>query len=957
MNDYLSHIGVGHDDDPPGRGSGRYGWGTGENPNQHQFDFLSEVTKLKKQGIGEAEIAKMLLGPKKKAVDLRASVSIAKNEIKKVKISEGLQMLDKCNGNMSEAARRLGMKNESSLRSLLSDSVKDRADRYQKTAEMLKEIVKEKGVIDVGKDAELYLNVPRYTLDVAISILENEGYLKSYRNIKQATTTHETTLKVLAPPGTTHYQIQTMPVDNIKGIETFTPDEGKTWWTPEFPTSLDSKRIMIRYAEDGGKEKDGVIELRRGVEDISLGASQYAQVRIAVDGTHYMKGMAIYADPADIPKGVDVIYNTNKHKGTPMIGPDKDHEVLKRLKIDGKTGEVDKENPFGALIKSPKDRNGVISAGGQRHYIDKDGKEKLSPINKLQDEGDWDSWSRNLSSQFLSKQSEKLIKDQLDLSIKSKKVELDEIKRLTNPVIKEKMLYDFARGCDANADDLAAQGVKKQSYQVILPVPSLKDNECYAPNFDDGEQLALIRYPHGGTFEIPVLKVNNKHQKAKSIMKDATDAIGINANVAERLSGADFDGDTVVAIPLTTNRMKVTSTPQLKGLKGFDGKELYKLPDDAPEMKERTKQREMGIVSNLITDMTVGGATQGEIERAVKHSMVVIDAKKHHLDYKQSAKDNNIDSLKDSYQKNLETGKSGGASTILSRAKSTTRVDDRKEVNDKNKMTPEEVERWNKGEIIYHPTGKTSLKLITDPDKMTSSELERYKSGRKIYRDTGTPKQIEVTKMSTVQDARELVRDPSNAKEMAYADFANELKSLANNARATARKIKPEKVSKSAQKTYEKEVERLNAALNIASRNNPRERQAQTIANALYSERYKSNPDWDHEHRQREQARCLTEARAMVGAKKERIVISDTEWEAIQANAISTNKLKKIIDNCDLDALKKRATPRTNDVSLTNNQIALIKSMSSSGRYTQKEIADRIGVSASTVSKALRNIA
>ena len=87
-------------------------------------------------------------------------------------------------------------------------------------------------------------------------------------------------------------------------------------------------------------------------------------------------------------------------------------------------------------------------------------------------------------------------------------------------------------------------------------------------------------------------------------------------------------------------------------------------------MKEQTKQTEMGKISNLITDMTLKGASDDEIERAVKHSMVVIDAVKHHLDYKQSYIDNNIDELKAIYQAK-PTGRNGGASTLISRASST----------------------------------------------------------------------------------------------------------------------------------------------------------------------------------------------------------------------------------------------------------------------------------------------
>ena len=948
----IFHSGIAHDENPPGRGSGRYAWGSGENPNQHQFNFISEVDRLTKKGLTQRQIAEALLGEGKTSTDLRVELSIAKANQKKLDIARGMKVLDECNGNMSEAARRLGYKNESSLRSLLNPQLAERRDRYQNTADTLRKIVDDKEMIDISKGTELYLGVPRNTLDVAVGILEKEGYLKSWAKIPQLTTKHETTLIVLAKPGITHGDIQKNKFD-IKAVQNFTPDEGKTWWTPEFPESVDSKRIMVRYAEEGGKDKDGVIELRRGVEDISLGGSQYAQVRVAVDGTHYMKGMAIYADPKDLPDGVDIIYNTNKSKGTPMIG-EPNHEVLKRMKIDPNTGEVDVENPFGALIKSPKDRNGVITAGGQRHYIDENGKDRLSPINKLQDEGDWDRWSRNLSSQFLSKQPMLLINQQLDLSINSKRVELEEIINLTNPVIRKRMLEDFASQCDSIASDLSAKGFKNQNTQVILPIPSMKSNECYAPNYNNGDTIALIRYPHGGIFEIPILTVNNNHEKAKAVMKNAHDAIGINSDVAEQLSGADFDGDFVIAFPVKSNKLGIASRSRLEELKDFDPKALYKLPDDAPWMKSKTKGTEMGKVSNLITDMTVGGASFDEIARAVKHSMVVIDAEKHHLDYKKSYEDNNIEELKRKYQGyNEKTGQVKGASTILSKASSIERVPERKEVTDVYKMTPEEIDRWNKGYKIYHETGKTGRVEIKNPNKMTPEELILYNTGRRIYRDSGKPRLEEVSRMDLVDDAMDLVRDRNNPKEVAYANYANNLKQLAREARTESRNIKPIKVDPTAKKTYKAEVDDLFRQLRLAEMNNPKERQAQTLANAKMLIIKKSNPGMDYEHTKREEARQLVLARAIVGAKKEKIIISDKAWEAIQANAITSNKLNDILINTDQEAFKKRATPKSSS-SLSLAQISLIKSMQSSGMYTQAEIAKQLGVSTSTVSKVIR---
>ncbi len=968
---YICHVGVGWDDNPPGRGSGRYPHGSGENPNQHQFDFLAEVDRLKKKGLTESEIARTLLGQKgvdKKteepiyatSTDLRAEISIATSEKRKAMRAKVLDLYDECHGNASEVGRRLGI-NESSVRSYLKDSIAERQDRYQKTADLLRKKIDEgNGTLDVSSGVEDIIGIPDYTKKVAIAILEREGYVKTWVQLEQQFGQgNKTTTTVLARKpgeGETAKDVRSWVQHHkyeIGSIQEFTPDKGRTWWTPEFPEMVDPKRVMVRYAEDGGKDKDGVIELRRGVEDISLDGSQYAQVRIGVNGTHYLKGMAMYGDDEDFPEGIDIIFNTNKHKDVPMLGPD-DNTVLKPLKKVKGTGEIDRDNPFGALLKNPKEIDGVLLAGGQRHYIDKDGKEKLSPINKLRDEGDWDSWSRNLSSQFLSKQPLKLIKQQLDLSVKDKQVELDEIMALTNPVIKKKMLEDYAKQSDSLAARLSAKGFKGQAFQVLLPLPTIKEDEVYAPMYKDGDTVALVRYPHGGTFEIPILKVNNKFAAGKRVMGNAKDAIGIHPVVAQRLSGADFDGDTALVIPLKSNNLSVISRdPKAFGdLSTFDPKDLYTLPPDAPELSDSRKQALMGQVTNLITDMTVGGATPNEIARAVKHSMVVIDAVKHHLDYKQSAKDNRIADLKKKYQGVNAKGQPAGSATILSRAHGPARIDQRKELTDTKKMTPAQLERWNRGDIVYVDTGKTKMKLITDPDKMTPDELERYESGKKVYRESTERVQQKLHRMDTVDDAMELVHDPTNPKEVAYAKYANTLKDLARSARREARSIKPTPVNPEARKTYAAEVASLTEKVRRAKMNSPRERKAQALAGAIVSEKFASSPDMDYEHRQRERARALIEARATVGAKKDPVVITDREWEAIQANAVSTALLNSILNNTDQDKFKQRATPHDKAV-LTPAQQDLVRSMYNTGMYTMSEIGERCGVSSSTISKFL----
>lgn len=950
MENIICHEGVGHLDNPPGRGSGRYAWGSGENPNQHSRSFKNDVYKLRQDGLTDGEIAKVLIGPHATASDVHTRITIENEKERSGNRARALKLYDECNGNVSEVARIMfgDPRKESSVRKLLDDTIAERHERYQNTADFLKERIAStpSGVIDVGSDQELYLGVSEQTKKVAIKMLEDEGYTYTWVTIPQAGTKYETTTKVLAAPGMSWSDIQRAKFE-IGSIRDFSPDEGKTFWTPEYPSSFDSKRVYIRYGDEGGKERDGTIELRRGVDEVSLDGPLYSQVRIAVDDKYYMKGMAYYSD--DIPAGYDIVYNSNKKRGTKIFPENSKESAVYKLMKD------DPDNPFGATIKSPSEKDGIVTRGGQHYYIDKNGEKKLSPINKLSDEGDWNDWSKNIASQFLSKQDINLIQKQLDYSILDKKAELESIKNLTNPVIKQKLLEDYAAQCDSNASTLSAKGFKGSAFHVILPVPSLKDNEIYAPNYKNGEQVALVRYPHGGVFEIPVLTVNNKNKNAESILgKNAKDAIGINSHNADILSGADFDGDTALVIPLTSNNIKIKYSPPLRELENFDHKALYKLPDDAPVIKNKTKQTQMGIVTNLITDMTVGGATNSEIAKAVKHSMVVIDSEKHHLDIKQSEKDNDIIQLKKKYQGVTPKGNVKGASTILSRASAEVYIDQRKQKR-VSEMTPEELKAHKAGKIIYENTNKMvkESKEIKDPKKMTDAELERYKAGKRVFRDTGKykHKQETVSQMETVDDAMKLVRDKNNKKEVAYAQYANSLKGLAQEARREARSITFQKASPQAKETYASEVESLNRKLRIAKSNNPKERQAQAMANYISNEKFKDRTkEWDYEHKQRERARALEYARAQLGAKKELVDISDKEWEAIQANAISPTKLKQILANTNQDKFKERSTPKSR-LTLSDSEKNLIKQMKKSGQYTNEEIAERLGVSTSTVSR------
>lgn len=890
--DILMHYGV-------KRRSGRYPWGSGENPFQRSGDLIARVDDLKSQGMTEKQIAENIGIT---TTDLRMQLRVAKHERRELEVARA-RSLREDGLSLNEIAEKMGYANDSSIRSLLNESTAVNKNKAKVTAEKLKEEIEKKGMLDVGVGVERELGVSQNTLKEALFILETEGYNVYGVGIPQVTNPgKQTNTPVLCKPGTEYKDVY-QDLGQIKSVGDYhSTDGGLTYTKLKYPQSIDSNRVKILYGDEGGTDKDGVIELRRGVDDLDLGNSHYAQVRILVDGTHYLKGMAMYSD--DVPDGFDIVFNTNKKSGTPKT------DVMKKIKDD------DPDNPFGAAIK----------AGGQSTYIGKDGKEHLSAINKIKEEGDWDKMSRNLSSQFLSKQNISLIKKQLDLTYRDRAAELDEIMSLTNPTIKKKLLLDFADECDGAVVHLKSAALPRQSTQVILPITNMKETEIYAPNYRDGELVALVRYPHGGTFEIPVLRVNNKNKSAISVLgKDIADAVGINPKVAERLSGADFDGDQVVVIP-TNDKVRITSTPALKGLQNFNPKDAY---PETPGMKYMSKsetQKQMGVVSNLITDMTLKGAKEDEIVRAVKHSMVVIDAEKHKLNYKQSEKDNGIAELKQKYQGYADdTGKLvGGASTLLSRRKQDVAV----------------PERRGSG-MIDPDTGKVTYK----------------ESGRTYVNSKGqtVPATTKVKLLSQTDDVRSL--SSGTPQENAYADYANAVKALANQARKEYRVTGNLKYDSGAADTYAAEVAHLKHQLNLAIKNAPRERQAQAIANSRVQAKVQANPALKQDKKELKKVRQLeiTNARAEIGAsgKETKITISDREWEAIQAGAITDSRLSQILKYTDTDALRERATPKTT-TQLSNAKVAKIKAMASSG-YSMADIADSLGVSTSTVTKYLKS--
>lgn len=969
---YLEHYGT-------PRHSGRYPWGSGENPYQHESEgWLERVTMLEKRGLHEHQVAEAMgCTP----TQLRTWKAIDKQQRKSLLISECKELYAQ-GKSYSEIARIKGINSPNTVKNYVNSDKDIKPLQSRATADFLEEQVDKKGFIDIGLGVEKELvsidgdlGITRNKMQEAVELMRADGYtiFTKAQNPQVTNPTQQTARWVAAkfPPGMTEKEkmrafYEARDRGEIMSVaEYHSDDAGLTWNAPKPPVSISSKRIDICYAEDGGIDKDGVIEIRRGVPDLSLGNSHYAQVRIAVDGTHYLKGMAVYAD--DLPDGVDIRFNTNKTKDIKMI--DGSNGVLKPMKKDpNDKSKIDESNPFGA----------VIMRGGQSDYDDpKTGEKKQSAINKIHDEGDWGGYSKDLPAQFLSKQNTDLIKKQLDYSIKDKQAEYNDILAINNPTIRKYYLEKFAKGCDGRAVDLKASSLPRQTYQVILPVPSLKDNECYAPNFKDGEQVALVRFPHQGTFEIPILTVNNKNKEAiRMLGKDPSDVVGINKTNADRLSGADFDGDDVIVIPTGKgNKVKINNSDPIASLKGYDPKEVYGTKVSYDEngkeiyinkngvaitpLTEDLKQRQMGITTNLLTDMTIAGAPIEDIAKATRHAQTIIDAAKHHLDYKQSEQDNDIPSLKKMYQVTyLPDGslKRGGASTLLSRAGGEASVPETSGQPHYNMI----------GKPWYDPTKPEGAVLLKESGRT-------YRKGEPIYDEDGNPvlnrkgKQAKdytkgeeilalkkTTQMAATDDARTLISAIRSEPEILYADYANKLKAMANEARRTYMYTKDITYSPSAHKEYADAVKSLEEKLDQAYRAKPKEARAQNIALGIINQKLDADPNLQAKDIKKIRQIAIETARAQVGSNRDdrRIKITDREWAAIQAGAVAYNTLSKILNNSDPDSLRERATPKTNR-GFSDAQVARIKNMHN-GYYTIAQIAEIMGCSTSTISKVLK---
>ncbi|RTL03850.1 winged helix-turn-helix transcriptional regulator [Candidatus Dependentiae bacterium] len=910
------------------RKSGRYPWGSGNNEAQRSAMFTDYVKNLKDQGLTDPEIARGigLASPSKdpdafSVAMLRDTTSVAK-EVRILQQSRDCVKLRDKGTSVREIAKRLDLSPGTvTARLKRSEDMKETA--LTSTANLLRDKVKTHKVVDIGAGTEVSLGISPEKLRAAVSILRDEGYKVYNLPTKILGTRHDTSRRILADKNLSFSDAAKLK-DSVHILTEWTENDGVSYLNIREPLSLSSKRVQIKYAEDGGTKEDGFIYVRPGVKDLSMGANQYAQVRIVVDGTHYMKGVAIQKE--GLPSGVDVVFNTNKPRSSDKLS------ALKELKDDP-------DNPFGSTIK--------------KQFYEKDpktGDEKVTSVmNIVNQPGDWDSWRNSFPSQVLSKQPHNFIRDRLNATREETTRSILEASQITNPVVKQIIMRKLADKIDSDAVELRAAAMPGQKTKVILPIPGLNKNEIYAPqDFATGDRVVLIRFPHGGRFEIPEVTVNNNHRGAKKLIGNAVDAIGIHPSVAERLSGADFDGDTVLVVPNPRGSIKgfnsLGSSAKFyeDSFKNFEPKRKYggyevigKKPNgedkgNFPLMK--ATGLEMGKITNLITDMQVKGAKPEHIVRAVKHSMVVIDAEKHQLDYKQSEIDNGIKQLKTLYQ----GGPKAGAGTLLSRATAGIDIPEQK-LRKASLGGPIDPKT---GAYVYVPTGKTHKKMNPVTKKYDSDELHPNMQNEK--------------RLAVTPDARTLLSKSPSPVEVLYANHANSMKALANKTRLAADKIKTPPTNQKAKVVYKQEVDDLVAQIKTATGQKPLDRQANAIANATFRAKLKEDPTLyaDKERKRKVQAQTKAAVRTRMGLKQPVIHLTDRQWDAIQSGAVSTNRLKKILEYAEPNRVKELAMPRANTV-MTSSVSSRAKAMLNAN-VPPADIARALGISPSTLAAAMK---
>lgn len=157
--DELYHAGVLHR-------SGRYKEGEGEDPYQCRvLGIRGTVAELRAKGVPDTDIAKYL---GMSTTTMRQRISLEKEEERAYQAALAVQLKDKGYSNTA-IAERMSI-SEGTVRNLLKYSQEEHESNIKKTADVIREQVLQKGVIDIGAGNEVGLGISATKLKTAISL-------------------------------------------------------------------------------------------------------------------------------------------------------------------------------------------------------------------------------------------------------------------------------------------------------------------------------------------------------------------------------------------------------------------------------------------------------------------------------------------------------------------------------------------------------------------------------------------------------------------------------------------------------------------------------------------------------------------------------------------------------------------------------------------------------------------
>jgi predicted transcriptional regulator len=325
-------------------------------------------------------------------------------------------------------------------------------------------------------------------------------------------------------------------------------------------------------------------------------------------------------------------------------------------------------------------------------------------------------------------------------------------------------------------------------------------------------------------------------------------------------------------------------------------------------------------------------------------AQLIIDAEKHKLNWRGAEEEYRISELHEKYQGK----KRGGAVTIVSKASGEYDVPEGEEYYDIDPKTGAKIPKY---------TGKKRVYFTREDDTKYYKDLLPKQAGYDPNAKDVTQKS---TKMAETSDANTLVSPYKYRIETIYANYANQCKALANEARKESLVKKETPYSKQAADTYKEEVAHLTELIENSKVNAALERLAQRSAKVIideriakYPERYnKKTPD-GKKHISKLKNQVTNQQRKIV-SKQRPFDITPREWEAIEAGALHKSDVKEIINRANSDQVKKYAMPKNTDYStLSPANLAHARAMINSG-YTQADVAASFNISPSTLSKLLR---